>query len=809
MPCDRLHSHYSANSSSSRRRVMRFHPLMLAVRVACLGIGASTVAAPVQAQVRQVASYDIPAGPLADALNRFAQQANVAIVMDASSLKGLQSQGLKGSYSVEEGFGALLKGSGHAAARTAAGYVVRPAAAGAVGAAAPLPEVRVSADAETDIAGGGYVARRAVTATKTDTPLLEVPQSVSVITAQEAEDKGATTLTDALAQTPGVLVNPYGFDSRAPDWVILRGFDGWYTGSYRDGLIQNVGLTFLGVQTEMYGLERIEVLRGPSSVMFGKGDAGGVVNRVSKLPSADAPREIVAQLGSFDRRQIAADVGGKIDEDGKLLFRVVGLDLDTGTQEQYPNGERMKRKRQYLAPSLRWQISPQTSLVLQAEILRDDASDDVQFVTGANGQPTSVKEGDPTYSRIKTNTDAFGYQLEHLFGGGWALRQKARYAYRSMDKHHIQSSLDTDGVTLLRQARHDVESVNDLAIDTSLSGDVMLGATAHKLLVGVDYSRARANWRRDTGAAPSLDMNNPIYGITIPEPQTPAGDIQQTSTQLGIYAQDQVALGEAWRLTVGGRYDSVKSDNNDRFNSIRTTQNDEAFSGRIGINYLVGNGWAPYVSHAESFLPNVGVDAAGRAFTPSHARQDEIGIKYMPADGSVSFSAALFDLNKSGVVSYDPNTFEARQIGKVRSRGLELEGKAALTKRLKMTASFTALNMQVRESADPSEIGKMPILTPRRSATLWFDYAADAWLPGVSVGAGVRHFGKTWDDAANTSSQPGYTLVDGALRYETGPWKFALNATNLFDRRYFVGHAYGSFYRGAERNIMLTAKYSF
>nr|WP_245200108.1 TonB-dependent siderophore receptor [Herbaspirillum sp. LeCh32-8] len=729
--------------------------------------------------------------------------------MDAASLKGLQSPGLKGSYTVEEGFSGLLKGSGHAAARTPAGYVLRPQAAPAAGGDAPLPEVRVTADAQSEISGGGYVARRAVTATKTDTPLLEVPQSVSVITAQEVEDKGATTLTDILAQTPGVTVNPYGFDSRAPDWVALRGFDSWYTGSYRDGLIQTVGVTFLGVQTELYGLERIEVLRGPSSVMFGKGDAGGVVNRVSKLPSADAPREINVQLGSFDRRQVAADVGGKLDEDGKLLWRVVGLDLDTGTQERYPNGERMTRKRQYFAPSLRWQISPRTSLVLQAESLRDDASDDVQFITGANGLPTSVKEGDPSYSRIKTDTDAFGYQLEHRFDGGWTLRQKARYAYRSMDKHHIQSSLDTDGVTLLRQARHDRETVNDLAVDTSLAGEVGLGPSRHRLLFGVDYNHSRASWWRNTGAAPSLDMNNPVYGVLIPEPQTPAGNIRLTTTQLGVYAQDQMAFGEAWRLTLGGRYDKVKSDNDDRLNVTRSTQQDEAFSGRIGINYLLGGGWSPYISHSESFLPNVGADVAGRAFTPSRARQDEVGIKYMPADGSVSFSAALFDLIKTAVVSYDPDTFEARQIGRVRSRGLELEAKAALTRRLRMIASFTALDIKVQDSADPSEIGKTPMLTPQRSAALWFDYAADAWLPGLSLGGGARHVGKNWDDAANTGSQPSYTLVDAAIRYETGPWKFALNASNLFDRRYYAGHGYGSWYRGAERSVLLTARYGF
>ena len=152
-----------------------------------------------------------------------------------------------------------------------------------------------------------------------------------------------------------------------------------------------MGITFLGVQTEVYGLERLEVLRGPASELFGKGDVGGVVNRVSKVPSADAESEIGVQIGRYDRKQVMADLGGTPDADSPWSWRVVALGLDTGTQDEYPNGERMMQKRQYLAPSLKWQASPETALVLQAEVLRDDGSDDVQFVTDANGQPTNLK----------------------------------------------------------------------------------------------------------------------------------------------------------------------------------------------------------------------------------------------------------------------------------------------------------------------------------------------------------------------------------------------------------------------------------
>ena len=793
-------------------------PHLLAATLALAFGGMATWHSPAHAQAAeaesQLVDIQLPAQPLPAALNELSRQAGVAVFAAGELPAGLFSRPVAGRMTAAQALGRLLAGTGLEATRTSAGgYAIRRSAV-ATSAATPAAEATlplVTARAQADSESAGYVARRATVGSKTDAPLLEIPQSISVITSQELEDKGITTLTDALAQTPGVTVNPYGFDSRAPDWVVLRGFDGWYTSSYRDGLVQNVGLTFLGVQTEVYGLERLEVLRGPSSVLFGKGDVGGVVNRVSKLPSADAVREIAVQLGSHERRQLAADLGGALDDEGRLRYRLVGLVLDTGTQEQYPSGERMGQKRRYLAPSLRWQLSPATSLTLQAESLRDDASDDVQFVTGADGLPTNVKEGDPRYSRIVTGSDATGYQLEHALAGGWTLRQKLRQARRTMDKHHILSWLASDGATLQRQARHDVESVNETSIDTSLQGQLRTGAVAHTLLFGLDWDRSRAQWRRAQDMTSPLDMAHPVYGVSIAEPTTAVADTRFTSTQLGLYAQDLLKLDTHWGLTLGLRHDRVKSHNNDRFYAARTVQSDQATTGRVGVNYLVGNGWSPYASYAESFVPNIGTDAAGASFQPSRGRQLELGIKYLPDGAPVSFTAALFNLEKTDVLSYDPLSFEARQIGKLRSRGLELEAKAALTRQLRLTASFTALDMKVLASANSAEVGKMPILTPRQTGALWLDYAvAGDSLRGLGLGAGLRYVGKRWnDDGANTPSEPAYTLVDAAIHYDTGPWRVALHVTNLFDKAYYSGQAYGSYFRGAERNLVASAKYRF
>lgn len=753
-------------------------------------------------------SYAIPPGPLEAVLPRFAAAAGIALSYDPALVAGRHSSGLNGAYSPLEGLQRLLGGSGLGLVpKASGGYSLEKLSSGGD---ALLREVAVTGAAENPWGGvNGYVARRNATATKTDTSLLETPQSVSVIGIQEMEDKGAASLTDALQQTAGVAVNPYGFDSRAPDWVMLRGFDGWFSSSYRDGLIQNVGMTFLGVQTEIYGLERLEVLRGPASVLFGKGDAGGVVNRVSKVPSADAPRELVLQTGSYGRQQLAADLGGALDADGTLRYRVVGLDLDSGTQEKYPNGKRMELQRQYLAPSLRWQLGPATSLVLQAEYLRDNASDDIQFVTGADGRPTSVKEGDPNYSRMKTGSDALGYQLEHRLESGWSLRQNLRLARRTMDKRHILSWLDGSGTQLERQARHDIESVDELAVDTNLKGRVQSGAVEHTLLLGVDWNEYDIKWRRYRDMTSNLSLSNPVYGVSIPDPTTLAADTRLHSEQLGVYVQDQIRLSPAWLLTAGSRRDRVRSENDDRFNASRSTQIDTATSSRLGLNYLAGSGWGPYVSYSESFVPNVGLDSLGRTFKPSEAKQVEAGVRYLPAESPFSFSAALFDLEKTGVVSYDPITFDARQIGKVRSRGLELEAKAEISPRWRLTGSLTDLDMKVLNSADPAEVGKMPILTPTRMASLWLHHSFAGDWQGFGFGVGLRHLGKRWNDVANTSSEPAYTLADAALTYDSGPWRAALNVSNLFDKHYYSGQAYGSFFRGAERNALLTLKYRF
>jgi len=669
-----------------------------------------------------------------------------------------------------------------------------------------LPTVTVKAPTEKETATSpvtGFVAKRSATGTKTDTPIIETPQSISVIGRDEIDARGALTLEETVRYTPGVTVNFFGVDNRGYEFLKLRGFDSG-SASYRDGLSQASFSDVIGL-TETYGLERVEVLRGPSSMIFGQGDAGGIINRTSKLPTGDALREVEVQYGSFDRKQLGFDVGDRVNDDGSLAFRVVGLGLKSNSNNaQYPNGDELKNERFYLAPSLRWRPTAATSFTVLAEVLKNKSADDIWYLADPDGKRTNLNEGDQNYSQLKQKQTSIGYQLEHQFNEAWTLKQNFRRTQTDNDKHHIYSDWEADGRTLARTAVLDQNRLNQTLLDTHMQGKLNLGITQHTVLLGVDWNHVKGSNSQRTGSAPSLDLLEPVYRVSIPEPTDLGTDYIQTTRQIGIYAQDQIKIDQRWVVTLGGRQDRVTTATDDRFNATNSSQSDGVFSGRAGLTYLVGNGWAPYVSYAESFLPNSGVDANNQAFKPSQGKQVEVGLKYQPEGSNALFTAAVFDLNKTNVVTYDNNTGDARQIGKQRSRGFELEAKAELMRGLSATAAYTWLDMKVLKSADATEVGKTPIQVPKQMASVWLDYAMGG---GFGLGGGVRYVGSTWNDSTNTSAQPSFTLVDAALRYDQGPWRFALNASNLFNKQYVSSRAYGLYLLGAERSVVFSAKY--
>lgn len=375
-----------------------------------------------------------------------------------------------------------------------------------------LPTIDVSGVKEVETALGpvyGFVAQRSETATKTDAPLIEVPQSISVLGRTELEARGGTNdMMDALRYTPGITVGVWGVDNRGRDWALMRGFPTIDTTHYRDGLNRGGDGRPL---TEMYGLERVEVLRGPSSVLYGSGEAGGIINRISKRPNGEAIREVELQAGSFDRRRMAFDLGDRIDKEGTLSFRLVGLGLKTNSNnDKYPDGKPVKNERFYFAPSLRWQPSASTSVTLLADIVDNKSGDDFGYLTTADGALLSAKEGDPNFSWIKQRQSTIGYQVEHHLNDIWSVRQNFRQELNTSSKSHIRSELLEDGSTLARTTRLNEDPFNQPVVDSQITGKFKNKWLENTLLAGVDWNRFNSTGREYTGAAPDLNIGAPV-----------------------------------------------------------------------------------------------------------------------------------------------------------------------------------------------------------------------------------------------------------------------------------------------------------
>lgn len=671
-----------------------------------------------------------------------------------------------------------------------------------------LPTIEVAGERQPESPTGpvnGFAAQRTETGAKIDTPLVEMAQSISVVGREELDARGGTNdVMDALRYTPGIAVSVWGVDNRGRDWALMRGFPTINTTHYRDGLNRGGDGRPL---TEMYGMERIEVLRGPSSVLYGSGDAGGIINRISKRPTGDTIREVEMQAGSFDRRRLAFDLGDRLNKDGTLSFRLVGLGLKTNSNnDKYPDGTPVKNERFYLAPSIRWQPSAATSVVVLADIIDNKSGDDFGYLTTNSGALLSAKEGDPKFSWIKQRQSTIGYQLEHRLDENWKVRQNFRQEMNTGSKRHIRSKLLSDERTLRRTAQLNEDPFNQTVVDTNISGSFKNQWFENKVLAGLDWNRFTSSGREFTGDAPSLDVLAPVYGVPIAEPTTLNDNYRLRTSQLGAYLNNQIRVSERWIYDFGGRYDRVNSNSQSFSGNTNTTHRDRVFSARGSVTYMIRQNLSTYVSYGESFLPNSGFDAAGRAFAATQGKQVEVGAKFSPAGSNTLLTAAVFDLRKSNVVTTDVSTNEDRQIGKQRSRGIELEAKADLTKQLSATASYTYLDMKVRQSGDPSEIGKTPVIVPNQMASLWTDYR---FATGLSVGGGVRHIGKRWNNSENTSREPSVTLLDAAIRYRTGSWLMAVNANNLLNRKYNATRVYDSVYLGPVRSIDFTLRYRF
>ena len=666
-------------------------------------------------------------------------------------------------------------------------------------------------------------AKRSATGTKTDTPLVKTPQSVSVVTSDELEMRQPDTVKEALSYTPGVFASRGSSDIL--DAVAIRGFTNTNTNQYLDG-IKLQGDNYSEVSMDPYFLERVEVLRGPSSVLYGKSNPGGLVSMVSKRPTTETLREVQFSMGTDNLYQTGFDFGGAIDDAGVYSYRLTGLARSQDAQQAMS-----QEKRYAIAPSFTWHPDDNTTFTFLSNFQNDPEAGYYGWLprqgtvvpyTDANGNqrklPVDFTEGEQE-DKFSRNQKMVGYSFGHAFNDTWTVRQNLRYTMLSTHYIGHYGNGYVAPATIQRNFVDSSEKLNNFDVDTQAQAKFATGQVDHTLLMGVDYMRMRNDINADyaLGTVSSINMTAPQYGNDGYD-ITYRYHILNRQEQTGLYVQDQAEWNH-WLLTLGGRYDFAKTTVLTRSSGATDKDRDEQFTWRGGLNYLFDNGISPYFSYSESFEPVSGATKEGKSFDPSHGKQYEAGVKYIPEDRPISLTAAVYQLTKDNNLTADPapdSSAFSVQSGEIRSRGVELEAKAAVNANINLTASYTFTDAEYTK--DTNLKGQRPVEVPRNMASLWADYTFhETALSGLTIGSGVRYVGATNTiDAANQQyNVAAYTLVDATVKYDLARVGLpgstvGLNINNLFDREY-VSSCYRDYacYWGSDRQIVATATFRF
>lgn len=695
--------------------------------------------------------------------------------------------------------------------RRATTRAARPAGAARAPQAAPAAPRFPSDSSNVERANGpvnGYVATRSATGTKTDTPLIETPQSVSVVTADQISAQGAQTLGATLRYSAGIGGEVNGGSDIRNGVIQVRGIDIGYQGLWRDGLRLPSTRYVSFLPLSPYGAERIEVLKGPASVLFGQGSVGGILNYVSKLPTARQFGEMSISGGSFDRYQGEFDVGGSANKDGSVLWRLTGLVRDGNTQVDFTKDNQV-----FIAPAVTFR-NEDTSLTLLANYQQDRTGWGLQFLPALGtvfpnaGRTIPVNRfvGEPGFNNYDTDQAAIGYLLSHNFNDVLTFRQNLSYAWlRNTERSFYGTGYANEATGELNRFGDDARStIGSFAVDTQLQARFDTGVLRHTTVFGVDY---RSTAFTDTAASllPSNTLNvfNPVYTNSF----TSLGQYDDSLTnqkQVGLYVQDQMKLGRL-SLVLGGRQDFTTTDVSNFNAGTYVTRDDKAFTGRAAAIYNFDSGIAPYVTYSESFLPVLDRNANGQLLAPETGKAYEAGVKYQPVGINALVTLAVFDITRENVVRYqNVAPFTARQTGEVKSRGFDAEVVANPLAGLNIRGGYAYVDSVITRDPDGGNEGKVPYTVPRNRFSLWGDYTLQTGqFAGVQFGGGVRYVGSTFGDEANTFKVPEATVADALLAYTKGGYRFAVNVTNLFDKRY-VAACYtttGCFYAEGRKAI--------
>lgn len=641
------------------------------------------------------------------------------------------------------------------------------------------------------VTGRNLVVEQATTATKSATPIIETPQAVSVVDGEFIATLNLRTVAEALNYTSGVRSQAFGSDTRI-EYYQLRGFAS--QNFFKDGLVLYNSGPFLSWTTPAEGIERLEVLKGPSSVLYGSGSAGGLVNIVSKGPVRSPVVAAEAGVDEYGSAYGSADLGGPISD--TLAVRAVGLVRRGDTQV-----ELAKDNRTYGALSLGWTPTSDTSLTLRGSYTRDRSNRPTGFIPYA-GSVTPLADGrkipidlfvsDPLVDRYDRDQYEVGYTLETKLGDALSFVSNGRYAridltYAGLFGNFTGNPALSGGRYFLNRSNSRQDAyLDNITVDNHLAGTFATGPLAHTVTAGIDYSFSKTQSTNRMGTAPRLDIFDPQYGVTIPALGA-LSTTRQKLDQTGLYVQDQIKAGGFVAL-LSARQDwvGITATNAAR---VVTRGEPNRTSYHAGLVYVTDVGFAPYVSYATSFTPVIGVEAAtGNYYRPETGKSWEVGLRYQAKAIPLLATASLFTIDRDGVLAPNPVAgfpTNQSQLGLQRSRGGEVEVQARPTRTFNVTASLTAFDIKNRRGV-ATTIGKAPTATPEFTASAFADYTQPegTFLAGLGFGAGVRHVGKSYADTINTLVVPSATVFDAALHLEFGTFRAAVNVSNLFDKAY-------------------------
>ncbi|ROP15938.1 TonB-dependent siderophore receptor [Vibrio crassostreae] len=666
------------------------------------------------------------------------------------------------------------------------------------------------------------------TATKSALEPEETPQGITVIDEEQLEQRGVKSLNQALRYAPGVVTEQKGASVTMYDTFSIRGFSN--NQSYYDGLVLPF-LTGWNLQPQIdpIAIQQVEVFKGPTSVLYGAMPPGGMVNMIAKTPQEDGATKVGVSTGSRNLMEASIDTTGQLGDSG-FSYRLVALARKQDSQVDHAEEERY-----VIAPSLDWQVSDRTLINFNLYYQNDPSmgTNSAMPLEVLKASDPSVSMGDKSWSTFEREVLMLGYKINHQINDNWTFLQNARYTDASLyqeNTYHTATNFNSATGSLIRNAYSTDEDSQSFILDNQVSGRLEISGLEHNLLFGVDYLKLAGD-----SLYKEFTANAGFYGFDAYNPNNDLLDKSQlqenyreshdiTTEQLGLYFQDQVRY-DALVLLAGGRYDMFKA-SDDKNSSYPTYDGKEEadhnqFSYRVGALYELDNGISPFVSYATSFEPAAGTDINGNSLKPQLGEQVELGVKYLSADMAQQLTASYFYITKKDSIAADPSdpTYRSKiQLGEVRSQGVEVEGRWFVTEDWDVNASYTYVDMEVTEDANPDLEGTTPIYVPTHAANLWSNYYVyGGALAGTRWSAGARYMGEMEMDATNTQGKvPSYTVVDLSLGYDLGEASDTLSGAtanlmvnNLFNEEYYTCYDQSNCWFGAEQSVELSVNYEF